>query len=580
MDHVLMRKSEKIFIFVTSILSCLILFSIVPNSFGISLIATASALIWLLIAYKSPDPVMSHFKIDKKVFFIALNLWFLLVAISVSLYAWARFFSPGYDLYWFAQAVTNAKIGYGLHVSSERPFGIMLAQHWEPILYTIIPFTFFLKGSSATVLWQALGFWVGTFGAWKASEHVFKASANENLKYFLTIFYVVAFVTVNPLSFDIHPPVFGGLLFIPWILYFILAGKNRLIILLFLGLLLQCGEIYFAVVPAYLTFLILEKRINLFRICLSICLYCSGFLLIGFYQKYVGPWWTGLPFNFSARYQNIGGDGLGILKTFFHDPILVLSQVLIFEKVKTFLKIFVYFGFLPVFALFSKKYRLLVICIWLGCIPYFLQVGLTVAEMMYSTNTHYISALGSQWWCLSLFGIFFLCEESENFLFVRRLFQPKTMIPTFLILFFLNSSEWRKSPIYTFRAFLDREPVAAETRQFFSTLPKEKGVVFWNTEWLCPLAAEERYHVVCESGWNYFLASMPLDVVVSNTEDLKNLYDHELSDDVKKSKNGMVIENIINGNLDKIHWKLVIKKEQKRLRDTPREYMIWEKIEN
>jgi hypothetical protein len=189
----------------------------------------------------------------------------------------------------------------------------------------------------------------------------------------------------------------------------------------------------------------------------------------------VGPWWTGLPFNFSARYQNIGGDGLGILKTFFHDPILVLSQVLIFEKVKTFLKIFVYFGFLPVFALFSKKYRLLVICIWLGCIPYFLQVGLTVAEMMYSTNTHYISALGSQWWCLSLFGIFFLCEESENFLFVRRLFQPKTMIPTFLILFFLNGEKVR---FIHFELFWIESLSQLKRDSFFPLFQKKKVLSF------------------------------------------------------------------------------------------------------
>lgn len=90
---------------------------------------------------------------------------------------------------------------------------------------------------------------------------------------------------------------------------------------------LNCGEIYFAIVPTYICYYILNKKLSLFNIILSIIIYISGFIAIGIYQKYIGPLWSGLPFNYTDRYANIEGDGLGILKTFISSPMLVIGEL-------------------------------------------------------------------------------------------------------------------------------------------------------------------------------------------------------------------------------------------------------------
>lgn len=123
------------------------------------------------------------------------------------MHAWARFISPGYDLYWFSQAISNVILGNGLVTSSERLYPSLLVQHWEPILYTAVPFAFVLPDTIAIVLWQVLGFAIGTGGAWKVASFLFKNYENKNIIYLLTLFYVFSWANINPISFDIHPPV-------------------------------------------------------------------------------------------------------------------------------------------------------------------------------------------------------------------------------------------------------------------------------------------------------------------------------------------------------------------------------------
>lgn len=250
------------------------------------MIAAFVCLIWF-VAVAQKEDFCVDFLFQKKPFLLFLNLCLGLIAIAVCLNAWARFVSPGYDLYWFSQVVTNAKLGYGLHIQSERPIYNHLSQHWEPILYTAVPLTWFLKGPVAVVLWQAIGFWLGTIGAWKFSWATLGKTNNTFAPYLATLLYVFGFATLNPISFDIHPPVFGGLLFVPWILFLIVCNQNKLLIFSLLFLLMQCGEIYFAVVPAYFAYFILNKKITRTRLFAAALLYIGGFLLIGFYRFFV-----------------------------------------------------------------------------------------------------------------------------------------------------------------------------------------------------------------------------------------------------------------------------------------------------
>jgi uncharacterized membrane protein len=558
------------------IVCILVLFSIVPNSFSISLIGFGFCLI--LLALKQPTNLID--KIFNKLSHRNLSLlffsWIVLIIVAGCLNAWARFVSPGYDLYWFTQAVSQAKLTGILKTTSERFYNTILMQHWEPILYTVIPFAFFVKNSMVTMLWQGLGFLFGSIGAYKLSQFLFSDTKYPNAKYFTTALYILSFSTINPLSFDIHPPVFGGLLFIPWIIYSIILKKNKLLPIFLLLLLSMCGEIFFAIITTYFAYLIVEKKHSFLNIVFSIITIVSGYLILAFYQKYIGPWWSGQPFYYADRYKNIGGDSFGILLNTIHHPIYVFSQLFEKEKIKTFLKIFLYNGPFFIFALKSEKYRRLAFFILLGCIPYFIQIGLTSYSSFYSTNTHYISAIGSQWWAVTTLGIYSFLTENM-FIKLKNIILKNSIISFSLLFYFLNSSEWRKSPLYPLRAIFEREIPAQNVRNYLTNIEKKKGILFINTEWLCPISAFERQWLVCGAPYGYF-DKMQLNVVVARENSIEEFY-NGLSTKAKESQNGLKLKQLINlvhNKQEKNEWSLKITSHQTPHKETPISYSIYE----
>lgn len=218
--------------------------------------------------------------------------------------------------------------------------------------------------------------------------------------------------------------------------------------------------------------------------------------------------------------------------------------------------------------------------LWGGTLAYFIQAGLTSYEPIYSTNTHYISAIGSQWWVLSILGIHAILFEKNIFINKFKIFFAKNaLIPFFLALFFLNSSEWRKSPLYPIRAVIEKDLADKEIRTFLAELPKEHGVLFTGTEWLCPLTVEKREHLLCELGGEYFLEKMPLNVIVFTKNELLNFY-NKLPEKTKNSSNGKIISYILNDNLilNEINWKKILQKKQWKNKNEIVEYELWSNI--
>ncbi len=565
--------------FSITIIFLLVILAIVPNSFGISIAGAVLSSVWLFLRKNSED--ILH-KLTLPFFYIITTSWVTFVVIAACLHTYLRHFSPGYDLAWFAQAVTNVPMGEHLRVTMEREIN-HLVQHWEPILYTAVPFTYIFNGSIAVILWQGLAYAGGTIAAWKISNVLFKDHPLKSLKYLTTILFLLSWLNVNPLMFDIHPPVFGTLLIVPWLFYFIITNGSRFIIILLSLILMQCGEIYFAISPVFIIYCLLKEKITVLKFFLAVLMYISGFLLIASYQKYFGPFITGDPFPFAGRYKDLGGDGLGILKTFLTDPILVLAKLLTVSKIKTILKIFLYCGPFAFLAAFSKKYRLLAICITLGCIPYFIQSGLSLRM---ETNEHYVASIGSIWWLLTVLGLYYLLYEikfeSKWFKFRNFIFNPTKIVPFFAILFFLNTSEWRKSLLYPFRAIVDRDNVSSEVRNYLTHIPIEKGVLFNNTEWLCPLAADYRKWLLCEGFPEKVVHKMPVDVIVASPTGLQNLYD--IFSDEKENSLINVIEALKENNPERVGWRKVgsysqnaepISSKSKNIKN----YSIWEKVE-
>lgn len=574
-------KASIFFRFVAAILGILVIFAIVPNSFAISIAGAVFSFLWFLTSTKEETFLEA---VKTKKFLTAMGFWAVIVVIAACVQTYLRHVSPGYDLSWFVQAITNAAVGEGLRVTSEREIS-HLVQHWEPILYSAVPLTFLFNGSIAVVLWQGLAYIGGSIAAWKISAYLFDDSNLKSLKYLTTILFLVAWINVNPLMYDSHPPVFGTLLLIPWIFYFILTKKSSYIILFLSLILMQCGEIFFAVAPVFVIYCLLREKVTIMKLVLSAIIYCTGFFLIAAYQKYFGPFITGDSFPFTYRYAAIGGDGVGILKTFLNDPISILSYLLTIAKIKTILKIFLYCGPFALIAMFSKKFRLLAVCLSLGCLPYFIQAGLSPGM---ETNYHYVSSIGTIWWLLTVIGIYFLLYEvkstSKFFQIKNFIFNKRKLVAFFCILFFLNTSEWRKSLLYPFRAIVDRDNVSAEVRNYLADLDREKGVVFAGSEWLCPLVADYRKWLLCDQNGrpNVVLPKMPLDVVVATKDGLIGLY-NILDTPIKNSAIGFTIQALINEKPEQVGWKKIgdysqnaepISSKDKNFRH----YTIWEKV--
>ena len=560
MEHTNRNIRKKIFSnpsclskFIVIIMGILVISSAVPNSFSISLVGAFFSAVWM---YSRKNNENSFFHNQEKKFLIIIFSWVSLVIIAACFHSYLRYISPGYDLSWFAQAITNVKVGDSLRITSEREINL-LVQHWEPILYTAVPLTYLFSGSISIVLWQGIALFGGTIAAWKISNFLFKDSHIGSLKYLTTILFVVSWINVNPIMFDAHPPVFGTLLIIPWVFYLILTNKNKYIIILLLLFLMQSGEMFLSIAPAYFVYFILKNKVSKFKILLSFCVYFSGFLLIGSYQRYFGPFITGDAFPFAQRYSEIGGDGIGILKTFFTNPLLVISQIMAIAKIKTILKIFLYCGPFAFLSIFSKKYRLISICVMMGSLPYFIQAGLSKRM---ETNEHYISSLGTQWWILTIIGIYYLVNEYNGKSFLLKIknyiFSNQKIVPFFMILFFLNTSEWRKSLIYPFRGIIERDAPPQEVRHYLTSLPKNKGIMFAGAEWLCPLASDERKWLLCEGNPGVVLPIMPLDVVVANPQKLESTF-NSLSQNIKDSSNGKILNALIHNQYESIGWEKI-----------------------
>ncbi|MES2614197.1 MAG: hypothetical protein V4591_02150 [Bdellovibrionota bacterium] len=555
----------------------LVVTSIVPNSFSISLIGFGLCII--SICLKQPNSFLDRAtkQLNHRTLVTLIFAWVLLIILAGCVNAWARFVSPGYDLYWFTQAITQAKTSGILKTSSERFYSTMLMQHWEPILYSAVPLAFVVKSSVLSALWQGLGFLIGSLGAFKLSQFLFSQTKYLRMQYVTTALFVWSFATINPLSFDVHPPVFGGLLFIPWIIYCIVTQKNKIIPVILLLLLAQCGEVFLAIFTTYVGYLFVQHKVTFSRVILSVLAIASGYLILSFYQKYLGPWWSDLPYNYASRYGNIGGDGFGIISNFIQHPLYVLSQVFEKEKIKTFLKILLYSGPFFIFSFKSSQYARLSFFILLGCIPYFLQAGLSSYNLLYATNTHYIGALGSQWWALTTLGLYAFLTE-DIFQKMRSLCFKTSVVSLILSFFFLNSSEWRKSPIYPFRGVFEREISAKNVRNYLENLDKRKGILFIDTEWLCPIAAFERPWIICNDGSGYF-DKIPLDVVVVRENSLEQFY-NRLSENSKNSMNGKVLQELILQSKNSFvisSWQEKFSSSQKPHKDRPIFYRIYER---
>ncbi len=101
-------------------------------------------------------------------------------------------------------------------------------------------------------------------------------------------------------------------------------------------------------------------------------------------------------------------------------------------------------------------------------------------------------------------------------------------------------------------------------------------MVFAGTEWLCPIAADERKYELCSAGAENFLPVMPLDVVVATPSGLQKMYD-ELPPSLKETPNGKILNKLLMNKAQEIQWAQVFDKTQATDWDNKIRYFIWER---
>ncbi len=447
--------------------------------------------------------------------------WILGVWLFTTFAAHFRSIHMGFDLAFLTQPVTLNQGGFWLRSTIERDMNFLI-QHWEPIWFLATPLSYLMSGRAAIVFFQGMALAIGAWGAWKVSHHLLEDKIWARLAWFLFLF---SWTIVNPFVSEAHAPVFGSVALFPWIFLAILRKQTFFAVFLLL-MLLQCGEIFFAIVPAYFVFLLNQhKKMTPLRWILGAGIYASGYLLLASYQRYFGAWFSGDadPSSFLSRYASLGGDSHAMLKTLFVEPWKFLLPFLTFQKAKTYFLALFTFGIFPFLAVQDKKNRALVFCVCLGLFPYFLKTGLSDNDFMVHTGRHYIAEFGPQWWLLAVLGIKSYCEKVHQGRQQGTGWNEKS-IAFVVTLCVWNSSVWRQSPFLNARLpFVSEVFPTAEAVEWLSKDPLQKGIVFLDADWLCPIGAEHRRWLLCSSLPLPVLLKAPIDFLVLGENHRENL---------------------------------------------------------
>lgn len=480
------------------------LLALAPNIYGLCLIGLVPSVAWLWLEIRATRAERAEESAGGKHSLLQalppaalrrgaslLAAWLAACAVALSLHAWARFISPGFDLAWFAQAVTNVFEGRGLLVTPEGARS-HLAQHWEPILYTATPFAALFGGSVGVVLWQALALASGSIAAWKSARFLF--GGPNKLAAGALLLFLASWTVMNPLQFDVHPPVVGGVGIAPWIFYCALRGRRWAGLALAL-LLMQSGEMFLPVGAVWVAYFAAGtaadgKR----RFAFPLLGFALGMALLAIYQRYGSGFFAqGQSYPFAHYAPGRGGDAFGILQTALHAPGIFVTELFQPARVKVLLKAFLFLGPLPFLACHSK-YRALACACAVASLAWVAKIVAVSNPHVFHTGAHYVAEFGSHWWFLAILGLHAALARWP------RLLSEGAFAAALASLALLNLSEWRKSPLVTFRFLLsgERKPVPAELRAVLGKIKPEEGIAFYGTEWLCPLVADRRVEFACE----------------------------------------------------------------------------------
>lgn len=295
--------------------------------------------------------------------FILISFFFFCIYALISIVRHYTFTSNAFDLGIFNQALYDYA-HFELGPNTIRGSATLLADHFEPIMFLFVPF-YWIFGTYTLLLIQIFFVLFGGLGIYLLVQ---KETENKNYPLVASLLFYLSFGIFEALAFDYHNNVVG-IMFIPWLFYWIKI-KNFKLYYLCLILLLTSKE-NLALISAFLGISLLifeDKKVKKHGI-ITFLVSVVYFILV---LKIIIPY-----FNYGIydhwSYGALGKDPVEAMKNIFLHPISALT--LLFndnDKLKMWVLILAAGG---IFAFKKPKYGILLIPI--------------IAQKFFSTNKEY-----------------------------------------------------------------------------------------------------------------------------------------------------------------------------------------------
>ncbi|MFZ2938277.1 MAG: DUF2079 domain-containing protein [Candidatus Omnitrophota bacterium] len=393
-----------------------------------------------------------------------LVVFFLLITFTISALSIVRhlsFSSMAWDMGAFDQAFWNTLQG-NIFFSSLRGNISLLGDHFEPILFLIVPFYALWRHVFTLLIIQALLLGSSVFPLYLIAKH--KLKSQVLIFAFITSFALSKAIRGIGLS-DFHPEAF--IVPLCFLAFYALTSKKNLLFILSIFFILACKETSVFVVIGfgiYAFFALKRKLTGLLLIILAIFFWFLETKLIipSLNDSHTGYYfYNRMPFG-STYQENL----VFVLK----NPLKFISFIFIPEKISFCIKLFGLAGFCSFFA--PAQYILFIVPLFI------LLLGTPQLSGYYSLSSHYVAFVLPFVYISSIYGAANLIEFIKRRQVSKRISPDKIKIILSAYIIIISLFFYGKTDAYKFRRFIDgiRQGRSFEKIAYLSRIPKDASV--------------------------------------------------------------------------------------------------------
>lgn len=439
--------------------------------------------------------------------------------ISVSLTRHFALSSTAYDLGIFDQAIWNTANGNGVFACSIRGMSL-LADHFEPILFLLVPFYWIVPNVNVLLIVQALLVASSIFAVYLIAKNVV---THRGLIFAFIICFCINEGVRGVVYSDFHPECFMvPLAFFSF--YFLVKRKNLLAVVSII-LLLFCKEDAVFIVSTLGLFLCISER----RLKVGLLLFLSGIMLWIIETKLIIPYFVTTKEYMYASFLPFGETYLDNLKAIVSDPSLLPKTIFHPKNIKYWLKLFGPLGFISLFS--PQHYILFGIPLLKSAV---LVNAAHTGKNMQDMTSHYVGHVFPFIFITAIYGAARLKEFiANNFKLEKRaIVNCISIIIVVLSLFFYGKTDGYKLAKFLKVANLTR---TQEIRKYLKTVPKEATVAA-NFALIPQISHREHIYI-----WHPDHIDLSIDYIILDKQRLDYIPSEQVTDvEINKHVNYML----------------------------------------